>query len=74
MTDDTRGAIADLAAIGFAAIAAYVVATNPGLRRVLWRAVKFGMLTAAPQLLWQETQRAWQESATREQAANVNLP
>ena len=62
MTDDTRGAIADLAVIGVAAIAAYFVARNPPLRRAVWRALRYGVLNAAPNLLWRETTRAWNES------------
>ena len=63
MTDDTRGAIADLAAIAVAAVAVYVVAKNPPLRRAVARALQYGVLSAAPRLVWQETTRAWSESA-----------
>lgn len=66
MTDDTRGAIADLAVVGVAAIAIYFVARNRSLRRATWRAVKYGLFTAAPALLWQETRRAWEMSAPRD--------
>ncbi|MGH9345851.1 MAG: hypothetical protein ACRD26_01160 [Vicinamibacterales bacterium] len=63
MTDDTRGAIQDLAVVGVAAIAIYFVARNPSLRRTAWRAVKYGLFTAAPAFLWQETRRAWAMTA-----------
>ena len=59
MTADTRGAIADVAALGAAAIAVYLIARNPPLRRGVARALKYGLFTAAPRLLWQETTRAW---------------
>ena len=71
MTDDTRGAIADLAVIGVAAIAAYLVARNPPLRRAVWRALSYGVLSAAPQLLWQETTRAWNESGTTNRESRI---
>jgi hypothetical protein len=64
MTNDTRAAVADLAVVGAAAIAAYFVARNPPLRRAVWRALKYGALTAAPRVLWQETTRAWSLSGT----------
>ena len=78
MNDETRGALADLAAIGAATVAVYFVATNPPLRRTLWRALKYGVFTVAPRLLWQETARAWAESAAPPAAMSVpeklNLP
>jgi hypothetical protein len=64
MTDDTRGAIADLAVLGAVAIALYFVATKPALRRVAWGALTYGALTAAPNLLREEITRAWSESAS----------
>jgi hypothetical protein len=66
MTDDTRGAIADLAILGVAGVAVYIVATRPPLRRMAWRLVKYALFTAAPTYLWQETTRAWSESANLE--------
>ena len=63
MTNDTRGAIADLAVIGVGAVAVFFIARNPPLRRAVWRALKYGVCTAAPRVLWQETTRAWSESA-----------
>jgi hypothetical protein len=65
MTDDTRDAIADLVLLGVAAGAVYLVARHPPLRRVAWRLVKYGIVTAAPTYLWQETARAWAESDPR---------
>jgi hypothetical protein len=65
MTDDTRGALADLALIGVAAVATYYVARTPSLRRAAWQLLKYGLFTAAPTFLWQETTRAWAESAAR---------
>ena len=59
MTEDTRGAIADLAAVAIVAVAVYVVAKNPPLRRAVARALQYGVLSAAPRVLWQETTRAW---------------
>jgi hypothetical protein len=67
MTDDTRGAIADLTLIGAALISVYFIATNPPLRRTLWRALKYGLVTGAPNLLWQETTRAWALSARNQE-------
>jgi hypothetical protein len=63
MREDTRGAIADLAVLGAVSVALYFVATRPPLRRVVWRALKYGVLTAAPTLLRQEVTRAWAASA-----------
>lgn len=77
MTSDARGAIADLAVLGAVSVALYFVATRPPLRRVVWRALKYGVGTAAPSLLRQEITRAWAESATgnREaRSAELNLP
>ena len=68
MTDDTRAAVADLVVVGVAAVAAYLVAKNPPLRRAVWRALNYGALTAAPRLLWQETTRAWSLSEANRQA------
>jgi hypothetical protein len=65
MTDDTREAIVDLALLGVAAVAVYVVMRKPALRRAAWRLLKYGLFTAAPTYLWQETARAWAESGTR---------
>jgi hypothetical protein len=69
MTSDTRGAIADLAVLGAVSVALYFVATTPPLRRVVWRALKYGAFTAAPALLRQEITRAWLESAPLESAS-----
>ena len=66
MTEDTRGAIADLAVLGVVSVALYFVATKPELRRVVWRALKYGTLTAAPNLLQQEITRAWAASGIRD--------
>ena len=77
MTDDTRGAIADLAVLGVVSIALYFVATRPPLRRLVWRALKYGTFTAAPNLLRQEITRAWSASAAPNQntrSAELNLP
>ena len=63
MTHDTRDAIADLVLLGVAGVAVYLVATTPSLRRTTWRLLKYGLFTAAPTYLWQETARAWAESA-----------
>lgn len=68
MTDDTRGAIADLAVLGAVSVALYFVATKPALRRAVWHALKYGVGTAAPNLLRQEITRAWSESAPRHSA------
>lgn len=65
MTDDTRGALLDLALVGAATAAVYLIASNPPLRRMAWRALKYGLFTAAPTLLWQETTRAWALSGNR---------
>lgn len=65
MTDDTRGAIIDLALLGVAAVAVYVVVKTPALRSTTWRLLKYGLFTAAPTYLWQETTRAWAESGQR---------
>ena len=67
MTDDTRGAIADLLLIGAASLAVYFIARNPPLRRSMWRALKYGLFTSAPTVLWQETTRAWALSARNQE-------
>jgi hypothetical protein len=63
MTDDDRRALVDLAVVGVASVAAYFVLRNPQLRRTAFRVFKYVTLTAAPRLMWQETTRAWAESA-----------
>lgn len=63
MHDETRAAIADLALCGAAAIAVYLVVRNPPLRRAVWHLARYAVLTAGPTWLWQETRRAWAESA-----------
>lgn len=65
MNTDTRDAIADLALLGVAAAAVYVVARTPPLRRATWQLLKYGLFTAAPTYLWQETVRAWAASDPR---------
>jgi hypothetical protein len=72
VTDDTRGAIIDLALLGVAVVAVYVVVTRPPLRRSSWRLLKYALLTALPTYVWQETTRAWAESANRNQHENRN--
>jgi hypothetical protein len=64
MTDDTRGAILDLALLGAAAVGLYFIVKTPAVRRPAWRLLKYGLFTAAPTYLWQETTRAWAESGT----------
>ena len=66
MTDDTHGAIVDLALLGVATVAVCFVVTTPALRRPAWRLLKYGLFTAAPTYLWQEVTRAWAESAIRD--------
>jgi len=63
MTEDTRGALGDLAILGVAAVAVYFVARTPPLRRAAWQLLKYGLLTAGPAFLRQEVNRAWAESA-----------
>ncbi len=63
MTDDTRGALTDLAVVAGVSVALYFVATRPALRRATWRALKYGLFTATPTLLQQEITRAWSLSA-----------
>ena len=76
MTDDTRGAMIDVALLGVAAVAVYFVVKRPALRRTTWRLLKHGLFTAAPTYLWQEITRAWAESGTRnaEHAAGNREP
>jgi hypothetical protein len=77
MSDATRGALADLAVLGGVSLALYFIATKPALRRVVWRAMKYGVLTAAPTVLRQEVTRAWSESAQRHAelgTAELKLP
>jgi hypothetical protein len=63
--DDQREALVDLALLGLGAVAAYYVLKTPSLRRAAWHLLKYGIVTAAPTVLWQETTRAWAESAHR---------
>jgi hypothetical protein len=64
MTDDTRGAIGDLAVVALVALGVYVVARNRPLRRAVWQLTRHALFTAVPQLLLQETAHAWAMSAT----------
>lgn len=59
-------ALADLALVALGVVAAIYVLKTPPLRRLVWRGLKYGLFTAAPSLLWQETTRAWAESARRD--------
>jgi hypothetical protein len=63
MREDTRAAITDLAILGVAAVAVYYVAKTPALRRLAWKLIKYGVVTAGPVYLRQEVTRAWAESA-----------
>ena len=69
--DDQREALVDLALVGLGAVAVYYVLKTPSLRRAAWHLLKYGIVTAAPTVLWQETTRAWAESARR--TANSEL-
>jgi hypothetical protein len=71
MTNDTRGAIADLAVLSAVSIAVYFLATKPGLRRAAGRLVRYGVLTVAPALLRQEVTRAWSLSAARDSGPGI---
>ena len=62
MTDDQREGIIDLALVTLGAVAAYYVWRTPPLRRVAWQLLKYGVI-AAPAMVWQETTRAWAETA-----------
>ena len=74
MTEDTRGALADLAVLGVVAIGLWVVATKPAVRRIVLRGLKYGALTAAPALLRDEVTRAWSLSATGDRDAGMANP
>jgi hypothetical protein len=63
MTDDHAQALVDLAVVAIGAVAAVYVLKTPSLRRGVWHALRYGLFSAAPALLWQETTRAWGESA-----------
>jgi hypothetical protein len=41
----------------------YYVAKTPALRRLAWKLIKYGVVTAGPVYLRQEVTRAWAESA-----------
>jgi len=62
MKDDHAQALVDLAVVAFGAVAAVYILRTPSLRRATWRALKHGLFTAAPALLWRETTRAWTDS------------
>jgi hypothetical protein len=72
MTTDDRAALLDLAIVGAASLAVYLVLRNPQLRRTAWRALKYAAFTAAPRLVWRETTRAWEESAAYAQPRAVD--
>jgi hypothetical protein len=63
MTDDQREALLDLALVGLGAVVALYIMRTPSLRRTTWRLLKYGLFTAAPAVVWQETTRAWAETA-----------
>jgi hypothetical protein len=63
MTDDQREALVDLVLVCLGAVAAFYVIKTPPLRRAAWRLLKYGLFTAAPAYVWEETTRAWSESA-----------
>lgn len=64
-------ALADLALVALGAVAAIYVLRTPPLRRLVWRGLKYGLFTAGPTLLWQETTRAWAESAHAPQDSRI---
>ena len=72
--DDQREALVDLALVGLGAVAAYYVLKTPSLRRAVWHLLKYGIVTAAPTVLWQETTRAWAESARRTATSETGAP
>jgi hypothetical protein len=63
MADDHVQAIIDLTVVAIGVVAVVYILKTPSLRRGAWRALRYGLLSAAPSLLWQETTRAWAESA-----------
>jgi hypothetical protein len=71
MKDDHAQAIVDLIVVGLGAVAAVYLFRTPPLRRAVWRALKYGALSAAPRLLWQETTRAWSMSGANRQVASA---
>lgn len=62
MREDHKQALVDLTVVGLGAVAAVYVWRTPSLRRMAWRLLKYGALTAAPQLVRQEVTRAWAAS------------
>ena len=64
MTDDHVQALVDLTVVAIGAVAAVYILKTPSLRRGAWRALRYGLFTAAPSLLWQQTTRAWAESGS----------
>jgi hypothetical protein len=63
MHEDRAQALVDLALLGAGAVAAIWILKTPPLRRATWRTIKSLVFTAAPAWLWQQTARAWAESA-----------
>ncbi|MGH2500851.1 MAG: hypothetical protein ACRDF0_12300 [Candidatus Limnocylindria bacterium] len=62
MGRDHAQALIDLAVVVLGVVAAVYVLKTPSLRRDVWRVLRYGLFTAAPALLWQETTRAWGET------------
>jgi hypothetical protein len=71
MTDDNRRALVDLVVVGVASVAAYFVLRDAQRRRTAFRLLKHVTMTAAPRLVWEETTRAWAESAAVAQARHL---
>ena len=77
MTEDSARTIANVV-LGAAAVgAAYVVISNPPLRRLAWRLAVLGVTRKLPQWLSTEIQHAWKDSgkiAGAEAPAYVRRP
>lgn len=71
MTDDRAQALVDLAVVSLGVVAAIYVMKTPPLRRIVGRALKYGLFTAAPSLLWQEVAHAWAETQTKNPESRI---
>ena len=62
MTSATARTVTNVVLVSAGVAAAFVILTNPPLRRLAWRATKLWLGAGVPAYLLDQTRRAWVES------------
>jgi len=71
MHDDHVQALIDLSVVTLGAVAVIYILRTPPLRRAATRALKYGLVTAGPRLLWREITTAWAASRIDPQESRI---